>query len=174
LRVDAARAALLDAIVKHGSIAGACRAVGLARASVYRWRRDDQDFDQRVREAEETAIDMLESQLYKHAIKRSTRALIFFLRKRRPEVYGDNLRCPHCGLRPKERTKTIETVPVSVNVDRPAPSTLAHGRAGSMVESGQNTSGDHAAERPGKGAQFLERLREAIGKMPDVPEVHEG
>lgn len=57
----------LEALTKVPIVQAACEKVGLSRQSVYRWRREDEEFKEKMDEALQTGIeyinDMSESQL---------------------------------------------------------------------------------------------------------------
>jgi len=47
----------------HGIVTSACKSLGLARATFYKWCNDDPEFKASVEEISETAIDFVESKL---------------------------------------------------------------------------------------------------------------
>jgi len=47
----------------HGIVTTACKSLGLARATFYKWCNDDPNFKEAVEEITETAIDFVESKL---------------------------------------------------------------------------------------------------------------
>jgi hypothetical protein len=55
--------AFVEALVEELTIGAACRRTGLQRKSILRWRASDPDFDQACRDAQEEALDVLESAL---------------------------------------------------------------------------------------------------------------
>jgi hypothetical protein len=75
-----------------GSIDAAARAVGVGRRTVYDERARNPEFDRAVVEAAACSVEAVESTLYQRAVSgASDTAIIFFLKCRKPEVYGDKL-----------------------------------------------------------------------------------
>ena len=60
----------------------------LARATVYGWKRDDPDFAKAWDNAIEAGVDLVETRLIQRALKDSDSNAQFYLRARRPEIYG--------------------------------------------------------------------------------------
>ena len=101
------RKKFIDAIREHRSITKACEAVGKGRTTVYRWRKDNQEFQEEWDEAVETNVDDLEAGAMRRAIegwlepvyykgepkgvirKFSNALTIFMLKKQRPKIYED-------------------------------------------------------------------------------------
>lgn len=92
------------------SVAGACRAAGYARSTVYDWRKGDAAFRDAWAHAREEGTDLLEDEAIRRASvglekpvyyqgrqigttrDPSDRLLIFLLQARRPEIYRERLR----------------------------------------------------------------------------------
>ena len=72
----------------------ACERVGISRNSIYRWRREDKEFeeawDSALAEGEALVNDMTESQLLTLIKEKSWSAISFWLRHRNPR-YRDKL-----------------------------------------------------------------------------------
>jgi hypothetical protein len=62
--------------------------VGLHRATVWRWRKHDAEFDRRVREAMAVTIPQLEAVAFRVAMRGNVKMLAFLLERRAPERYG--------------------------------------------------------------------------------------
>jgi hypothetical protein len=77
----------LEAVRDHLTLAGAARVAGLQPSSVYRWRREDPQFDEAFKAAQEEALDHLETSLYQRAIEKSDVAAAMLLNARRSELY---------------------------------------------------------------------------------------
>ena len=58
--------------------------------TAYRWRENDREFASLWDEAMETAVDAVESALYKKAVGGDTVSMIFYLKAHRP-IYRDRL-----------------------------------------------------------------------------------
>ncbi len=78
----------LAALAKGRAPTVAARMAGLARSTVYKWRRDDVEFAVAWADCVEQGLDLLEDRAYQRAMKNSDQLLMFQLRARRPEVYG--------------------------------------------------------------------------------------
>jgi len=67
-RTSHRQSAFLADFAVHGNVAAACRPVGVDRRQIYRWLEDDPDFAERFREAEQTAVEVLELEAYRRAV----------------------------------------------------------------------------------------------------------
>ena len=67
---------------KLGNITLTCKATGLSRSQVYKWRETDPDFAAAVEEVNEVTLDFVESKLLKQIADDDTTAIIFFLKTR--------------------------------------------------------------------------------------------
>ncbi len=77
---------------RRGSISEAAKACGVGRRTVYDERARNVAFDEAVRDVVEGCIEEVESTLYERARSgENITATIFFLKCRKPEVYGDYL-----------------------------------------------------------------------------------
>lgn len=104
----------LDVFRLHGNISAACRAIGIGRRTVYDWQEQDDIFALGFREAEIESTERLEAEAYRRAhdgvvktkgvyylgariadeevIDYSDTLLIFLLKARNREKYGDHAR----------------------------------------------------------------------------------
>jgi len=81
LKKEPRKRAVLDALEKSlGVVAQACQTAGISRQTFYRWREEDEDFNESVKEVSEIAVDFVESQLFKQIQAGSTGATIFYLK----------------------------------------------------------------------------------------------
>jgi hypothetical protein len=100
----------------------AARMAGLARSTVYKWRREDVEFAAAWVDCVEQGLDLLEDRAYQRAMKNSDQLLMFQLRARRPEVYGrsgDSRPQPSnfiLNLTLQERLKRLERLGLPVPV----------------------------------------------------------
>ncbi len=83
------RAQFLEALAFGASVTRACEEAHLVRSTVYRWREKEERFRENWQEAFEKGTDRLEDRAYELAETISERMLVFLLKARRPEVYGD-------------------------------------------------------------------------------------
>jgi len=88
-RMKAARARVVKAVARTGTIAGAARPCKVDRASVYRWRADDPVFEAAIVAAQSELADRLEETAIKlaTAAKSDGEMLRCLLRGNRPEKY---------------------------------------------------------------------------------------
>lgn len=63
-----------------GIVSTACNQIGINKKRYYRWLEQDPEFKRDVMEITETAIDYVETQLYKQIQEGNTQATMFFLR----------------------------------------------------------------------------------------------
>ena len=62
-----------------GVMAPACAQIGVERGTIYRWRKEDPDFDAACDEVLEVALDFAESALMRNIHAGDTKAIKFFL-----------------------------------------------------------------------------------------------
>lgn len=87
------RPKFIAALDEGGQLAAAARSVGVDPKTVWNYRQKDPEFARQVRESLECAIERVEDTLYRMAMSgEDTTATIFFLKTRKPQVYGDRLR----------------------------------------------------------------------------------
>lgn len=58
-----------QALATGKTVSDACRKAGYARRSVYEWKADDEEFATRWREAEERALELMEKEADRRALK---------------------------------------------------------------------------------------------------------
>lgn len=80
---------LLAKLALGYSISAACRAERIGRTTYYRWRKEDLDLAALCDDAIETGTDLLEDKARDRAVKQSDTLIIFLLKARRREKYGD-------------------------------------------------------------------------------------
>lgn len=82
------------------SISAACKAEGIGRSAYYVWRDEDEVFAKAADAAIEVGTDRLEDEAFRRATSRkapSDTLLIFLLKGRRREKYGDKQHLEHSG-----------------------------------------------------------------------------
>ncbi|MBU4536555.1 hypothetical protein KJ603_00770 [Patescibacteria group bacterium] len=88
MKKDRIKELFLEQIRKIPIIQVACKKVGVARSSVYRWRDEDEEFSKALEksliEGEALINEMSESQLISLIHEKSWQAISFWLRKRSP------------------------------------------------------------------------------------------
>lgn len=83
----------LTALEELGAVAPAARQAGVGRSTVYDRRDADPVFRAAMEQALDTCVEEVESTLYTRAKSGETdTAVIFYLKSRKPEIYGDKLR----------------------------------------------------------------------------------
>lgn len=86
------KAKFLEALKEcKGLIYLACSTVNVGRTTVFRWRKDDPDFDEAIKQVQEMVIDVVEHKLLSKIDDGDTDAIKFFLRSRaKDRGYGDD------------------------------------------------------------------------------------
>jgi hypothetical protein len=92
-----------EALRVSGNVRAACRAAGIGRTIVYRYRERNLAFARRWEEALEEATDVLDAVARQRAVAGSDALLMFLLKAHRPEVYGDRMRLTVQQLREETR-----------------------------------------------------------------------
>ena len=90
-------APFLSKFAETGIVAIAARYAKIGRDTVYRYKRDDPEFAARYADAEKQAVVVLEDVATKRAIEKSDTMLIFLLKCRDREKYGDRAETVHSG-----------------------------------------------------------------------------
>lgn len=105
--------AMIAALEKSlGIVTVACKTVGIARDTHYRWMKKDKKYKEAVDALENVAIDFAESKLHKLIEKGDTAATIFYLKtkaKHRGYVERQEVTGPDGG--PVEIVKTKIEIP---------------------------------------------------------------
>lgn len=82
----------IDAIADRKTVAGAARAVGVSRKTLYNWKRANPAFADRWDDAQEGITDDIEATAIEKAIEdRDTALLIFLLKTRRRILYQESI-----------------------------------------------------------------------------------
>ena len=84
----------LNALAIGGSVARACRSVGMARANPYRWLENSEEFAEQFAVAKEYGVQRLEDWALSRAMDSdnpSDRLVEFLLKAARPEMYRDRV-----------------------------------------------------------------------------------
>ena len=83
----------LTALRNKGTISGAAKVADVGRRTVYDEMDRNPDFKRDVYEILDECVDLVESTLFEQALlPDNTTDRIFYLKSRRPEVFGDKLR----------------------------------------------------------------------------------
>jgi transposase-like protein len=91
--------AFLATLAKTGNVTLSAEAAGVGRETVYRWRRDSEDFAGAWDEANTLGTDALEDEAVTRAVAgKSDTLLIFMLKARRPEKFKERSATEHTGL----------------------------------------------------------------------------
>ena len=104
LAIQAQRAKFIETYVEQGSVSDACRVLCLARSTLYNWRDQDPEFAQALLNAKDAAIERLEGEAHRRALKKSDRLLMFLFAGAQARVVRQALRSPSAGL-PDERSR---------------------------------------------------------------------
>jgi hypothetical protein len=109
----------LDELRKVPNVLNACKIVGIARQTVYRWCREDHEFELEMDKAMKEGIanmnDMTESQLLRMAQEKNWPAVRFWLQHRHPSYKQQSDNVPTAKLNPPdklndEELKTMEAM----------------------------------------------------------------
>ena len=80
-KVEAIKRALIEALQKNlGVVTASCKAVGVDRATFYRYVNSDPEFAAEVKSMDDFVLDFAESSLHKQIREGNTTATIFFLK----------------------------------------------------------------------------------------------
>lgn len=80
-KTDTLKKAMIDALKKSlGVVSGACDQVGISRDTHYRWMREDEEYNKKVQELSDVALDFVETSLHRQIQNGSTAATIFYLK----------------------------------------------------------------------------------------------
>lgn len=80
-QTDTQKKAMIQAMEKSlGIVTTACRNVGIARDTHYRWMRDDDSYRASIESIEGMTLDLAESKLHEEILGGNTAAIIFFLK----------------------------------------------------------------------------------------------
>src|ERR1700760_3097839 len=88
IRTQSTREVFLRALAETGNVSASAEAAGIGRNALYQWRSDDLGFARAWDLALELGVDALEDEAKRRAMNGSDTLLMFLLRGRRPEVYG--------------------------------------------------------------------------------------
>lgn len=147
----------LKTLSRTGNVSTACRRARIDRGYVYTLYYRDPRFRKRWDKAQETAVDYLEGEAWKRAAKGldkpvyqggklvgyerrySDTLLIFLLKGRRPDVFGDKTKLEHSGT---------TTTQVEVQVDAGG---LPHGLTQADIDSARSLLAQMEAKLPRVG-----------------------
>ena len=138
MKKDRNKDLILDQVRKIPIIQVACEKVGIARATVYRWKDEDEKFKKNLEvaltEGEALINDMGESQLLSLMKEKNWPAISFWLRHRNPKFrerieVTANIKSPQDELTPEQQavvqealrlaSLTVDQRPKSINQDNP-------------------------------------------------------
>lgn len=98
IRTEENRQRVLKALAKGGSLTLAAQAAGMSRNALHMWKTEDEDFAQQIADAIEQGTDRLEDVAIERATSgNSDTMLIFTLKGRRREKWGDKQQVEHSG-----------------------------------------------------------------------------
>lgn len=80
---DTKKNAMIEALEKTlGIVTDACKMVGIARSTHYKWMDDDEQYKAEVEELSNLVLDFAESKLHENINNNDTTAIIFLLKTR--------------------------------------------------------------------------------------------
>jgi hypothetical protein len=74
-----------------GNVSYSCEIANINPATFYRWKQKDKKFKERLEEANRYLVDRARSRLGEKIDKGETQAIIFFLKTKAREEFGDKL-----------------------------------------------------------------------------------
>lgn len=78
---DINKKGMIEALEKTlGIVSSACKMIGIARQTHYRWLEEDSEYKKQCTDIENMTLDFAESQLHKQIADGNTAATIFFLK----------------------------------------------------------------------------------------------
>tara|TARA_R110000764_G_scaffold1581_4_gene7086 strand:+ start:439 stop:774 length:336 start_codon:yes stop_codon:yes gene_type:complete len=89
-----------------GIVSTSCINIGVARATHYKWLKEDAEYKQSVFEINEFAIDFVESQLYEKIKQLDTASIIFYLKSK----------AKHRGYIERQQVEVTDTKEFTVRV----------------------------------------------------------
>src|ERR1700735_1779356 len=105
----------------RGTVTAACKAANVGRRTVYDERARNPLFEKMMSEIVERCVEEGETTLYQRAVAGETAELIFFLKCRKPEVYGDKLRAEQIEqIRLEARQQVLAELRAEINTLTPA------------------------------------------------------
>jgi len=90
-------ATVLETLAAKQGAANAANAVGVTRKTVYNWRDAHPEFKDAFDDIQESITDELETTAVGKALAGDVTMLIFMLKSRRREIYGDKVVNEHTG-----------------------------------------------------------------------------
>jgi hypothetical protein len=122
----------LEAYAQTGNVSAAAASAGVGRRTVYAWKKHDEDFAQRFREAEQQAVELLEAEARTRAttgsklvreVYRGDRLIeriveyrpsdavpVKLLQALRPDKYGDRLALTQTQIVKTMQTQIVKTM----------------------------------------------------------------
>lgn len=91
-------ATVLDKLVENEGVARAAKAVGVSRKTVYNWRDAHPEFKDAFDDVQDSITDEIEKTGVAKALDGDVTMIIFMLKSRRREVYGDRTEHRHSDL----------------------------------------------------------------------------
>ena len=64
-----AKREFIDAMLESSTITHACKTTNIPRSNIYKWRKDDEEFEQEIQLAIELSTELLEDAVYDWALK---------------------------------------------------------------------------------------------------------
>ena len=81
IRTEHQKEAMIKALESSlGIVTAACKQVGIARETHYRWLKEDEAYHKAVMDIEDIALDFAESRLHNKIKKEDTTSIIFYLK----------------------------------------------------------------------------------------------
>lgn len=102
--------------VELGSITAAARETEVDRTTIWYARKTDADFNDAIEGIDQWTIQRVEDTLAEKALAGGTTEIIFYLKCKKPEIYGDKLRADQIEqIRKDARLQVLSELRSSVN-----------------------------------------------------------
>ena len=98
----------LSSLKTHANVSAAARTAGISTRTAYNRRNANSEFAELWEGAIKEALDALELAVYSGGMQGNLRAAMWFLSRRRPEVWGDRVALEHSGPEGERLTFTLK------------------------------------------------------------------
>jgi glycogen debranching enzyme len=106
----------LNHYAQLGSITAAAKETGIDRTTIWYARKSDETFNDAIQGIDQWTTQRVEDTLAEKALEGGTTEMIFYLKCKKPEIYGDKLRADQIEtIRKEARLQVLSELRSSVN-----------------------------------------------------------
>jgi hypothetical protein len=99
-----------------GSVTAAAKETGIDRTTIWYARKSDETFNDAIQGIDQWTTQRVEDTLAEKALEGGTTEMIFYLKCKKPEVYGDKLRADQIdAIRKEARLQVLSELRASVS-----------------------------------------------------------